>query len=407
MSHSAVPARPLHPFRATLAAVCAIGIALGMSRYAYTPLIPALIRDGWVSVPQAGFLGGANCMGYLASCLLAIVLPRYLPIRSVIRLSLAIALIGGLMSAFDLGFRWLILARFVAGLSAAPLLVLTPSVLSSQISDRWKKVCSGIAFAGNGIFIVLISLTLPFFLEFDVQLSWLYEAAVTVVACILVWPLSSRASGKPLVRSEVSDHLNGGQRKVLLGLILAYGLGAVAVQPPTLFLTDYLHRDLGLRVSEASQVFSILGVGTAIGAGVSGLFAGLVGSRLTLFVVYVSGVISMLLVLFTSKIWALALAAGLAGVFLMGLVAMTSQRTMEAVGHAQHPKTWGTMTLAFALGLSVGSNGMSALLQYGQTYFDLFAIGFFIAFSGLVLTIFLSCRTLPSDQKNNINGLRA
>ncbi len=406
MSHSAVPARPLHPFRATLAAVCAIGIALGMSRYAYTPLIPALIRDGWVSVPQAGFLGGANCMGYLASCLLAIVLPRYLPIRSVIRLSLAIALIGGLMSAFDLGFRWLILARFVAGLSAAPLLVLTPSVLSSQISDRWKKVCSGIAFAGNGIFIVLISLTLPFFLEFDVQLSWLYEAAVTVVACILVWPLSSRASGKPLVRSEVSDHLNGGQRKVLLGLILAYGLGAVAVQPPTLFLTDYLHRDLGLRVSEASQVFSILGVGTAIGAGVSGLFAGLVGSRLTLFVVYVSGVISMLLVLFTSKIWALALAAGLAGVFLMGLVAMTSQRTMEAVGHAQHPKTWGTMTLAFALGLTVGSNGMSALLQYGKTYLDLFAIGFFIAFSGLVLTMFLSCRTLPSDQKNNINGSR-
>ena len=406
MSHSAVPARPLHPFRATLAAVCAIGIALGMSRYAYTPLIPALIRDGWVSVPQAGYLGGANCMGYLASCLLAIVLPRYLPIRSVIRLSLAIALIGGLMSAFDLGFRWLILARFVAGLSAAPLLVLTPSVLSSQVSDRWKKVCSGIAFAGNGIFIVLISLTLPFFLEFDVQLSWLYEAAVTVVACILVWPLSSRASGKPLVRSEVSDHLNGGQRKVLLGLILAYGLGAVAVQPPTLFLTDYLHRDLGLRVSEASQIFSILGVGTAIGAGVSGLFAGLVGSRLTLFVVYVSGVISMLLVLFTSKIWALALAAGLAGVFLMGLVAMTSQRTMEAVGHAQHPKTWGTMTLAFALGLTVGSNGMSALLQYGQTYLGLFAIGFFIAFSGLVLTIFLSCRTLQSDQKNNINGSR-
>ena len=406
MSHSAVPARPLHPFRATLAAVCAIGIALGMSRYAYTPLIPALIRDGWVSVPQAGFLGGANCMGYLASCLLAIVLPRYLPIRSVIRLSLAIALIGGLMSAFDLGFRWLILARFVAGLSAAPLLVLTPSVLSSQISDRWKKVCSGIAFAGNGLFIVLISLTLPFFLEFDVQLSWLYEAVVTALACILVWPLSSRASGKPLVRSEVSDHLNGRQRKVLLGLILAYGLGAVAVQPPTLFLTDYLHRDLGLRVSEASQVFSILGVGTAIGAGVSGLFAGLVGSRLTLFIVYVSGVISMLLVLFTSKIWALALAAGLAGVFLMGLVAMTSQRTMEAVGHAQHPKTWGTMTLAFALGLTVGSNGMSALLQYGQTYLDLFAIGFFIALSGLVLTMFLSCRTLPSDQKNNINGSR-
>ena len=63
MSSSVVPVPRLHPFRATLAAVCAIGIGLGMSRYAYTPLIPALIRDGWVSVPQAGFLGGSNLHG--------------------------------------------------------------------------------------------------------------------------------------------------------------------------------------------------------------------------------------------------------------------------------------------------------------------------------------------------------
>ena len=399
MSSEVLPDPPLHPFRATLAGICAIGIALGTSRYAYTPLIPALIRDGWVSVPQAGFLGGSNCMGYLASCLLAIALPRYLSIRFVIRLSLAIALVGGLMSAFDFGFRWLVVARFVAGLSAAPLLVLTPSVLNSQIGDRWKKFCSGLSFAGNGLFIVLISLTLPFFLEFDVQVSWFYEAAVTAVACVLVWPLSTHASGKPLVLSEVLNHHNLGQRKVLLGLILAYGLGAVAVQPPTLFLTDYLHRDIGLRVSEASQVFSILGLGTALGAGCSGLLAGLIGSRFTLVLIYVSGVISLLLVLLTSKVWVLALSAGLAGVFLMGLVAMTSQRTMEAVGHAQHPKVWGNMTFAFALGLTVGSNGMSALLQYGQTYLDLFRIGFLVACSGLALTLFLSCRTLPSDQQ--------
>ena len=399
MSSEVLPDPPLHPFRATLAGVCAIGIALGTSRYAYTPLIPALIRDGWVSVPEAGFLGGSNCMGYLASCLLAIALPRYLSIRFVIRLSLAIALVGGLMSAFDFGFRWLVVARFVAGLSAAPLLVLTPSVLNSQIGDRWKKLCSGLSFAGNGLFILLISLTLPFFLEFDVQVSWFYEAAVTAVACVLVWPLSSHASGKPLVRSEVLNHHNRGQRKVLLGLILAYGLGAVAVQPPTLFLTDYLHRDIGLRGSEASQVFSILGLGTALGAGCSGLLAGLTGSRFTLVLIYVSGVISLLLVLLTSKVWVLALAAGLAGVFLMGLVAMTSQRTMEAVGHAKHPKVWGNMTFAFALGLTVGSNGMSALLQYGQTYLDLFRIGFLVACSGLALTLFFSCRTLPSDQQ--------
>ena len=104
MSSSKELSQRLHPARATLAAISSIGIALGMSRYAYTPLIPALIRDGWVSVPQAGFLGGSNCMGYLASCLLAMVLPRYLSVRFVIRMSLIIAFVGVLMSSFDFGF---------------------------------------------------------------------------------------------------------------------------------------------------------------------------------------------------------------------------------------------------------------------------------------------------------------
>ena len=401
MSSSKELSQRLHPARATLAAISSIGIALGMSRYAYTPLIPALIRDGWVSVPQAGFLGGSNCMGYLASCLLAMVLPRYLSVRFVIRMSLIIAFVGVLMSSFDFGFYWLILARFVAGLSAAPLIVLTPSVLVTQLSERWKKLCAGLAFAGNGMLIVFISLTLPFFLGFDIQISWFYEAAVVAFCCLLVWPLTSRASPEPLARSDVSQHLNGRQRKVLLGLTLAYGLGAIAVQPPTLFLTDYLHRDLGIPVSQASQIFSILGLGTAIGAGCSGLIAGLVGSRFTLLLVYVSGVISMLLVLLSTKIWLLVVAAGLAGFFLMGLVAITSQRTMEAVGHVQHPRIWGNLTFAFALGLSLGSNGMSALLQSGQTYLGLFKIAFWTLCVGLFLTASLSCRALPSDQRSS------
>jgi hypothetical protein len=118
---------------------------------------------------------------------------------------------------------------------------------------------------------------------------------------------------------------------------------------------------------------------------------------LTLLLVYASGLISTLLILFSTKVWLLVLAAGLAGFFLMGLVAITSQRTMETVGHLQHPRIWGILTFAFALGLSLGSNGMSALLQTGQTYLDLFKIAFWTLCVGLFLTACLSCRRLPSD----------
>ena len=98
----------MHPAQATLAGLCAIGIALGMSRFAYTPLVPALIRDDWTTIPQAGFLGGANCFGYLVSCVIAITLPRILGVRQVMRIGLGAGLLGVLLSSFNFGFIWLV-----------------------------------------------------------------------------------------------------------------------------------------------------------------------------------------------------------------------------------------------------------------------------------------------------------
>ena len=53
----------------------------------------------------------------------------------------------------------------------------------------------------------------------------------------------------------------------------------------------------------------------------------------------------------------MTVSAALSGFFVLGLVAATSQRTMECVGPEQHPKIWGNMSLIFAFGLSVGSWG--------------------------------------------------
>ena len=194
----------MHPAQATLAGLCAIGIALGMSRFAYTPLVPALIRDDWTTIPQAGFLGGANCFGYLVSCVIAITLPRILGVRQVMRIGLGAGLLGVLLSSFNFGFAWLVIARFIAGLAAAPLVVLTPSVLSTHMPERWRKLSAGLAFSGAGLFTLLVSLTLPFVLHQNVQVGWFYETAVVAVAVLLTWPLTSRASNKPLDTSRSS-----------------------------------------------------------------------------------------------------------------------------------------------------------------------------------------------------------
>ncbi len=371
-----------------------------MSRFAYTPLVPALIRDGWVDVPQAGFLGAANCTGYIASCFIAIFLPRRYGVQSVMRLGLGFSLLGVLMSAFDFGFLWLVLARFTAGLSAAPLVVLTPAVLASQLPDKLKKIGAGLAFAGSGLFTLFVSLTLPFVLSKEVQIGWFYEALIVVIASLAVWPLITRAPQKPLPARAKSERFTGNQKKVLVGLSLAYACGAIGMQPPTLFMTDYLHRDLGVAIAEASQVFSFLGLGCAMGAACSGVLVTQYGTRATLLTMYSSGIASLIIVLMTEKVWLLAISAALAGFFALGMVAATSQRTMECVGPDQHPRVWGSLSLIFAFGLSIGSTGMSTLLEHGASYTNLFEIAAVALGLGLFSTSLLSCRQLISDSKS-------
>src|ERR1700737_5409607 len=53
------------------AGLCASLVGLGLARFAYTPLIPALIAAKWFSPTEAVYLGAANLAGYLAGALIA------------------------------------------------------------------------------------------------------------------------------------------------------------------------------------------------------------------------------------------------------------------------------------------------------------------------------------------------
>ena len=152
--------KPAKPVYATIAGFCLIAIGLCLTRYAYTPLIPSLIDAKWVTKPGAGYLGAFNCLGYIISCLIAIWMPRLTGVRLLMRLALVLAVVGLAMCAWDSGFIWLALGRFMAGLGGAVLVIHTPAVMLQGIGDRAKGICSGIAFSGAGITIILVSLLL-------------------------------------------------------------------------------------------------------------------------------------------------------------------------------------------------------------------------------------------------------
>lgn len=65
-------ARPgVSGWRAALSGCCASLVGIGLARFAYTPLLPAIVDAHWFASSDAAYLAAANLVGYLAGALLA------------------------------------------------------------------------------------------------------------------------------------------------------------------------------------------------------------------------------------------------------------------------------------------------------------------------------------------------
>ena len=383
----------LHPVYAPLAGFCMIGIGLCLCRYAYTPLIPSLIDKDWVNKAGAGYISGFNCLGYLLGCLAALFLPHRVGVRLLLRVSLVLAVVGQVMSAWDLGFAYLALARGVTGMAGASLVILAPSVVLPHVPDAWKKIAMGIIFTGAGAAIVLVCLVLPYFLSISVTAGWLFEAVLTAFYALVAWPLTGSAPTRQAHKDAGGiPKLAAGPRFLLILTGSAYFLTSIGITPHMLFLTDYLHRRFGTTIDLSSQLFSLVGVGSLIGALTSGVIARLLGTPWSLTLNYLLGAVAVLMVLLTGSVTVITLSAFMMGFFLLCCVSLSSIRTGEITGITRHPHDWGVLTLGFGLGLAIGSYGLSGLLSLGASFYMLFAIAQGILATALLLSVWLLFR---------------
>ena len=77
---SASAARP-GVIAGSLPGLAALLLGIGLARFGYTPLLPALIEQQWLDAGEAVYLGATNLAGYLAGSLLAAWLGNAMPRR--------------------------------------------------------------------------------------------------------------------------------------------------------------------------------------------------------------------------------------------------------------------------------------------------------------------------------------
>jgi predicted MFS family arabinose efflux permease len=273
------------PPRATIAALSANLVGIGLARFGYTPLIPALIAAGWFAPSAAVYLGAANLAGYLAGALGARWIAARSGERALLRGAMLITAASLLGCALPWGFAWFFLWRFLSGGTDGVLMALAAPSVMPGIPLARRGLAGGMIFTGVGLGIAASGTLVPLLMRWGLAETWLGLGGLALVLTAIAWngwpadgdaPLAQSASPRPPPATPA-----------LRALYLEYALNAVGLVPHMVFLVDFIARDLGQGLHEAAGYWVIFGAGALVGPLAAGHLGDRIGFRAALRLAFV------------------------------------------------------------------------------------------------------------------------
>jgi predicted MFS family arabinose efflux permease len=358
---------------AIVAGICATLLGVGLQRFAYSPLLPAMVHRGWLSGGEAGTLGAVNFAGYLIGAAIAPSAGRQLGLRPALRLGMAGATLCLLLCAIRGPLLWLVPWRTLAGIAGGILMVLAGPAVQAAAPPRLRGLAGGLLFAGVGLGIMASAVIVPALLTSGVSATWLALAAAGLLLTLLSWNRWPDVPPPPL-----------GRRPTLRGpvgrLVLAYGLASIAATAYMAWWPDYIARGLGQGTTMGSLGWLLFGIGIAIGPALCGWFADRFGGRRTFSIVLLVQLVPASLPLVLHSWPWLTLAALSGGITAAGLTGLTLIRARE-LSDDQAAGIWRLGTVAWA----AAQMGSGFVMAWGYAATGSHASVFAIGLAGAVL----------------------
>ncbi|MEV4197085.1 YbfB/YjiJ family MFS transporter [Micromonospora globbae] len=262
MSSVPTPAADSLPRRAPAhwwtAARLALGTAsaLGISRFAYGLLLPAMRTDLHWSLARAGALTTANSVGYLLGAALAGVAARRWGPTVTFRLGMVLTALSLAATAVSSAYLALLTARTAAGVGGALVFVAGGVIASRGAAAARSPAPITIYFSGAGLGIALSGASLPGLLAHaphDWPAAWIGLAAFAVLATAASW--TAARVDEPELRSAA------GRRRVrrLWRTAVAYLLFAGGYIAYVTFLSAALGQER-TPVWQISMLWTLLGI---------------------------------------------------------------------------------------------------------------------------------------------------
>ncbi len=347
-----------------LGGILGMAIAMGVGRFAFTPILPLMQRDLGLSNSIAGWLAGLNYLGYLAGAVLCSFVPRLLRSRYIAVCSLLLSIATTLAMGLTVSvFLWGTL-RLASGLASALLFIMISAEVGESLVKRGHGHWIGALYGGIGGGIALSGLMIPWLDRFG-QWSgaWIGIGGLTAVLAILSFVITKDKRG-----DQKFSSMQTYESKNLLclwPLVVAYffeGLGYIVTAT---FIVAVVAMTPGLE-AYASYSWVAVGLASIPSTVFWPLLSRHVGKKNALLAAYAIQAAGIFVSIHADTVFEVMFAAITFGGTFLGIVALTLAEGTLRIKHGEKQAT-AILTVSFGAGQIIGPlvAGYLADLQKG------------------------------------------
>jgi predicted MFS family arabinose efflux permease len=395
LGHATRHEQPGSAWRFAIAGLCASLVGLGLARFAYTPLIPALIAARWFSASDVVYLGAANLAGYLAGALLARPAAARIGAVTALRTMMLLATLSCLASSMPVSFVWFFVWRFLAGVTGGIIMVLAATTILPHTSPSRRGIVGGVIFAGVGLGVAASGTLVPLLLQQGLREAWIGLGVLSALLTLISWTNWPKPTPAPHATIAPLHPKHHRQSPAVRALLIQYGLNAAALVPHMVFVVDFVARGLGQGIAGGSHYWVLYGLGAIVGPLLTGHLGDRTGFGPALRAAFLVEAVAVLLPTVSTAPASLIVSSVIVGGFTPGIVPLVLGRIHELIPHnaEQQRATWGHATTSFALFQAAAAYGFSFLFVHtGGDYRLLFGLGGGAVVIALVIDLVMALR---------------
>ena len=172
-------------WRAALACMVTLAVAMGLGRFAFTPMLPIMLHEGKLELAGGGLLASLNYLGYFlgaVSCA-AIAVPAKRMVRGGLVATAALLVGMGVLHSFA---SWGVL-RTAAGVMSAWVFVFASGWGLRRLAETHAPALAGVIYTGPGIGIAVTGLFGGALGRWGSEAGWIGLGLLAAVLVAVIW----------------------------------------------------------------------------------------------------------------------------------------------------------------------------------------------------------------------------